>query len=139
MRWIFIVVLLAACSNSTVSNQQKAEASVKEFLKKNLNDPSSYQPGEFGKLDSIKVDTTRVNELRKAEESLPDDDLLKTLDNGTFYDSLANSISDSMHKIGKWQILHSYRAKNAFGAFVLTNDVFYLDSNFAVKKSLSQE
>ena len=46
---ICIVVVFAACG----SPEKTAQKLVKDYLKENLKDPSSYLPAEFGHLDSL--------------------------------------------------------------------------------------
>jgi hypothetical protein len=140
MRYLFLTALvISACSTQpSVTPQTRAERAVTEFLKKQLNDPSSYQSIEFGKLDSIKVDTAEIHRLRVIEME-EKDGLLATIDMRPFYDSFAKATSDSMHQLGYWQIEHSYRAKNGFGALMRTTDIFYLDTNFKVTRAKDQE
>ncbi len=80
------MIIFSSCQQSV---QQKAETAVREHLKKTLNDPSSYEAVDFGKVDSVykTVDSTTLLTLR---------------------------------------ILHSYRAKNSFGALVLQTEYFKL-------------
>lgn len=133
--WIVTVVMFACTTQSNLTPQQKAEGSVKDYLNKNLNDPHSYESVQFGTLDSIKVDTAALHNLR-IDESQVKDGLLASLYDPHEFDSLAKRVADSVHQLGQWQIEHSYRAKNGFGALMLTKDVFYLDSNLNVTKDV---
>jgi hypothetical protein len=49
-RILIILLMLSAC---TQTPEQKAKSAIKKFLEKTLNDPSSYEPVDFGKLDSM--------------------------------------------------------------------------------------
>lgn len=48
--FLLSAILFFSCSTSP---QEKAEAAIKEYLSKNLNDAKSYESVEFGKLDSV--------------------------------------------------------------------------------------
>ena len=52
MKKFVLVILIFACSQKETP-QQKAEAAVKKYVRKNAHKPSSYEPISFGKLDSI--------------------------------------------------------------------------------------
>ena len=109
---ILLVVIVAETSNPGSTNSTSSDSStyrepreavynssdgsvyeVKEFLKKNLRDPDSYQ--------SI----TWYNVIKK---NGPD-----TASNGATY---------------LYIVKHKYRAKNAFGGYMIADDYFYLDA-----------
>ncbi|MCD8030051.1 MAG: hypothetical protein LUF85_04280 [Bacteroides sp.] len=52
---LFISLILAGCSD-----EKKAQRLIKQYLKENLNDPSSYQPVSFGELE---VYSTKYGQL----------------------------------------------------------------------------
>lgn len=134
-RLIFLAtpfLLMVACVKP--SNEEKAKALIKEYILKYANDPKSYEAIEFGSLDSL--------------QSI---DMIGT---GAEYFNLQNEFSKStdmeerkrimirQHKILKdrqgFQMIHRYRASNAFGAKVLSDNIFYfnagMDSVLVVRK-----
>ncbi len=116
------------------SEEEKAKALIKEYILKYANDPKSYEAVEFGSLDSL--------------QSI---DMIGT---GAEYFNLQNEFSKStdmeerkrimvkQNKLLKdrqgFQMTHRYRASNAFGAKVLSDNIFYfnagIDSILAVRK-----
>jgi hypothetical protein len=132
----FAVFALMACSQKTP--QQKAEAAVKQYLQKNMDDPSSYEPVEFGKLDSaystLEDDSAYI--AMNAEiagiypETIADINKKTALQN-----NLTKYISSYKNKWTGYTITHKARAKNKLGALVMENLKFTLDKNFNVKKT----
>ncbi len=58
---IFVSLILAGCSD-----EKKAQRLIKQYLKENLNDPSSYKPVSFGEL---KVSTGEYATLRSMKHT----------------------------------------------------------------------
>ncbi|MES1221633.1 MAG: hypothetical protein ABUT20_39400 [Bacteroidota bacterium] len=90
---LFFILLLFACSQT---NEQKSAIAIKKFLQNVLNDPSSYEPVDFGKLDSL----------------------------------FLRDPSNNQKFFSGYSVVHSYRAKNAFGALVLSVDTFWIEKNY---------
>jgi hypothetical protein len=155
-----LTFLLIALSVSFFScNEQpidKVKAGIKSYVITNFNDPDSYEPIEFGKLDTImssypeedffwqlehKKDSIKTlinflsefvgnNSERNFHIEEKKDSLLK-------YNSVLVLKQDSMMdifepKFQNYLIEHKFRAKNNFGALILNNYRFYLDSTFKV-------
>jgi hypothetical protein len=54
------IIFLTSCSNSPTD---KAQTSVKKYLKKNLKLPESYEPIAFSRLDTLETADTSDNKL----------------------------------------------------------------------------
>jgi len=58
MKQVFIIIIasifIIACNSSIKTNEEKAKELISDFLKRNLNDPESYQSIEYGTIDSLK-------------------------------------------------------------------------------------
>jgi hypothetical protein len=70
------------------------------MCRKKLNDPKSYESVSFSELTPMK------------------DKIMKS-DSGTV---------DTIHYDGRYEIAHTYRAKNALGAVITESKVFQIDS-----------
>jgi len=137
------------------SKQQVAESIVKKHLDSTLNDPSSYQSIKFEKLDTLR--STFLEEPVYKELTRSYDSLKRLSDNLSDKITITYSIVE-LHKIQKqnedlyqketavlkketdymnsfkgkpvgWGILHTYRAKNGFGALTVGQTYFEIDSN----------
>lgn len=49
---VLLISVLYSCSNSP---EKRAQQLIKNYLMKNLDDPSSYESEDFGKLDTVKI------------------------------------------------------------------------------------
>lgn len=92
------IIILYSC-NSFQTKQQIAQRLIKKYLDSSLNNPRSYEDVSFGKLYRLK-DTV-----------------------GTFQGK-----TDSIKYNGLYQIQHTYRATNNFGAIITTSEWFQIDS-----------
>ena len=147
--YLFIVGVLALSSCN--SNDNAAESLVGDYMVKNLMDASSYESVEFTELDStfsVFYFTTEATLLRTKR------DLAHTLAFGFTLDNIgenSSSILDSirvyeqmeqemqllldekeLHYKGEfngWTIVHTYRAKNGFGAYRLGKFRFSFDKD----------
>lgn len=101
--------------NQIKTNQQVAEENISSFIKKELNDPSSYQPDYFGKLSKIDAE----NEFNKNLKEFSND----------------SSICLEIRKAteGCYRLEHHYRGKNKYGAIIKETQTFVLDSALIVK------
>jgi hypothetical protein len=112
-------LFLLGCSetegNQNKTNQQIAEENISSFIKKELNDPSSYQSDFFGKLS--KIDTEK--EFNKN---------LKEFSNDS---SLCLQIKKDTE--GCYRLEHHYRGKNEYNAIIKETQIFVLDSTLKVK------
>lgn len=148
-----MVMCLFSCSPS---KEDKAKALIKEYLKENLKDPSSYQPVSYSQLDSIffpYIDTEEGKELfdlggmtGKFHEKSHEFELASLEAKFKIeYEALQDSVeyykkkSEEFEELFKeneenykgefigWIMSHQYRAKNSFGALDLDGKDFYFD------------
>jgi hypothetical protein len=123
---VALIVLFFSCKHS---NEERAKSAVKEFIKQNVNDPSSYQPGEF----SIEPVTVEIPEHKRQLDSL-----IKLMASGKItprelseQDSiLSKKYEDKM--LSGWNITHAYRTKNKLGALVGEEADFFVDREYHV-------
>ena len=99
------------------TQQQIAEENISSYLKKELNDPSSYQPEYFGKLTKIDADKEFNENLKEGSDS-------------TF------CLKIKADTEGCYRVEHKYRAKNGYGAIMKEELVFVLDSVLNIKMGL---
>ena len=94
--WVFVAIiivviyLISTSSNegkSKVDMEVNAKASIRTYMRENLNDPGSYKPEKF---------------------------LIEKTESG-------------------YIVIHEYRAKNAYGGYVLDKRIFELDENYRIK------
>jgi len=107
---VIFIPFVIACHEKTNDNQTKAQELVKRYLNENLDDSTSYQPGTFRKIDSIKESNSSgeyVNYIKHGV--LPPD----TVNHKGFFG---------------YTLVHDYRAKNKLGAFIKEDKIFYLDT-----------
>lgn len=147
----FIMVLLAGCT----SPEKKAQSCIKAEMKKNLNDPSSYEPVEFSKLDSLfsyfrnSQEWSDIRDSVDKYEHIYEDHISsyswvkeraqeKMKDLGLSFDEVKGKTfyflekQDSLEKNYKpewigWEMKHKFRAKNGFGAMKLDEEIFHFD------------
>lgn len=159
MKKLFIP-LLSVLFFSCSSEQKKAEKSVTTYLKRVLNDPSSYESVKF---DSLTVDSSSLSDDKAYKKATGTYDIYKTLfkekkdevrfstdadelrtavaileiysDSMKLYHHITDSLIDNFKpkKIG-YVIHHSYRGRNSMNALILQDDNFHLDSLFNVKE-----
>jgi hypothetical protein len=128
MRMFICVALLCLCSCSQTP-EQKACVAVKEYLKGNLDDPRSYEPGQF----EVQPEVKEVPDHQRKKDSLlalMKSDKLSVRD-WIVKDSLLNIQYLSQMTTG-WNITHAFRAKNKFGALVSDQATFFVDKNYQV-------
>lgn len=153
MKYVVIIMIgLCSCSKSKV---ERAKESIRKHLSKTMLDFKSYEPVEFGKLDSTFSDyknSIRADSLQKdIDYSLQLATQLK--ESGEKSDAKASIYGivdlilrqvDSLTKLrdkeesefhpafAGYTLTHTYRGKNALGATIITTDKFLLDTKFVV-------
>jgi len=154
---VISVFTLVSCN----SNEKKAKKLIKDYLSKNLNDASSYEPVEFSKLDSTFSSFYFSSEGQKLTEKeefahnrafdLSIEDVLE--ENPKIQDSIRiyKQIEETSKKayeekeltyVGEfngWKMTHKYRAKNGLGAMILGTTNYTFDKELTVVKSASNE
>ncbi|HVW16272.1 MAG TPA: hypothetical protein VHB54_20740 [Mucilaginibacter sp.] len=149
-------VLLASCGKAAkpaATPDARAADSVKAYLKTHLDDPSSYDPGKFDKLEknfsSYKNDDnyyTYSNWIARSKEQSDKKDsaaVYRRRKSSGFYDRLFQSGMKKMDSLKKnykpsfmgYLITHWYQAKNSAGSVVPHQTVFTLDTAFSVLKA----
>ena len=145
-----IAVTLVSCSKSP---EQKAKDLIKEEMKKSMNDFSSYEPVEYGKLDSVRTTFFSAEEtmidywINKSKEDLQKmndyiDFKIGDKDDFNFYKEqdlkdihMADSLNKKVEKekaafkpeFKGWVMAHKFRGKNKLGALVLNSNIYEFD------------
>lgn len=140
---IFLIagLLLMSC---TVTEQDKAERLVKDYLERNANDPSSVEIISISKVvaDSV-LDYSETEDYDKWMDSFDSDkrmaDINTELGNFKEADAAIKHMDVVLENIEKkkktfkpylrgYYVLLEYRAKNGFGALVKSSTKVYFDS-----------
>jgi hypothetical protein len=161
---ITVVLLLFSCS----SPEKKAQKAIKEELRLTLNDFKSYEPVQFGKLETASSNYTDLPEIKNYLDKT--DAFLETYkeynDKADIYDSdysrdkywvyrkMATELLDSakyysdkvqtikLHFVPEtigWQMTHSFRAKSLGGNLGIHHYLFVLNKDLSkVIKSVDQ-
>ena len=115
------LLLFISCSETNTeekkikTNQQIAEENISSYLKRELNNPSSYQSNYFGKLSKIDADYEFNLNLKKFSND----------------STLCLDIKKATK--GCYRLEHHYRAKNNYNALIKEIQIFVLDSTLKVK------
>jgi len=149
---------LASCSGGATEKPATAapaadptHTAVITFLKKNLDDPASYQPARWGKqrawrkddanaidLDSIKARATIFFELLKTEKVAAVASQKQFDETVASLKQLQDSQDSLIHTVDTTRIgtvlTHAYRAKNKMGALQLDSAQFIVYTNGTVKR-----
>lgn len=147
MKKIWIVFVFVGCSTTEEPAQQRAEAAVKKYIRKNAHDASSYKPLSFGKLDSIyKLDSSNYEELDLLRQNIvaryneaQSKGLSAAADNLKAALLEINNRMDSNRSLAGLKIYHVSQGKNELGEMVMNRGSFYLDTNFIVKDYVQTE
>lgn len=130
------------------SPEKTAQKLVKDYLKENLKDPSSYEPIEFGSLDtlytSVAADTDYIKLAKEATEYLQ-----KAVydDYGSGWGIIGMKLKEKADSIERnfvpafkgWKMVHKYRAKNGFGALDLSTDIFCFNKELSKVTDVEDE
>ncbi len=155
MKQIIVIglLLIFSCnSQKPQTHEEKIKAAVINYLYKNINDSTSYQPVEWGKIDSAFTSWDKMKEGIECNVNLlmlyyQDSMYKKDLNKYTFaraelkriakeidvYESELNRLKKEypLTFIG-YNVRHNYRAKNEMGALVLTKMKFTIDTAYNV-------
>lgn len=153
---LVLSVVLYSC---TKSPEEQAKSNISEYLKKNMDDPSSYESVEFGKLDTLHTSFSESKEgieLETKESKLSDQmevlsaeidhtesisrltDIQKESDEITkkrkeINDILQNKIISYKGAVNGYSMTHKFRGKNKLGAKILNEINFLLDTKLVVQ------
>lgn len=110
------------------SRESKAKELVKQYILKNSNDADSYDPIDFGSLDTFKNSVLFSDYYQEVLEDFHEAQEGSTWKDEAQYelhrlskDSILNPLSFSM--------THEFRATNGFGAKVIFNKKFYFNAD----------
>jgi hypothetical protein len=149
-------IILFSCSKSL---DKQAQSNIAEYLKTNMDDPSSYESIEFGKLDTLHSsfsDTKEGIKLNMEEDKLKQqsDDLSNKLDLPDLTMKDLKSIDSENEKITNrrkeinnilmdkvltykgevngYSMTHKFRGKNKLGAIILNEMRFNFDKKMVI-------
>ncbi len=139
-----LLLILIGVSSCKISPEDKAKKLITENLKHSLHDFKSYEPVEYGKLDSTYSDCSETPEYIKADKKGKEftaqmDDyaesskfglavgtikyseykkqLTEYHDSALFYLNIKQKMMDtSIERFVGWHMIHSLRAKNLMGS-----------------------
>ena len=138
---------MIACNKKEEKAQQRAEAAVKQYIRKNAHDASSYKPLSFGKLDSIykldssnyeEMDILRKNVVMRYNEA-QSKGIPSTVDSLKAELMEINNRIDANRSLAGLKIYHVSQGKNELGEMVMNRGSFYMDTNFVVKDYVQTE
>ena len=156
MRRTIVIITVAATTLFSCTNpEKKAQKLIKQQLKETLNDPKSYEAVNFGKLDSAftlikeNLDYIEANAgyevysqstLDKSNYEYFDSYKLKyvvdfdlwnaEIDTAKKYLAILEKMeSEFIPEFKGWSMTHKLRAKNAMGAVILNEYIFYFDKD----------
>ena len=123
---LLFISLFALTFTSCENKEKQADKLTEEFMRKNLNDPRSYQLVERGRVDSLFSEFRATNE---AQYML--DKVKQITDSAARYSETVKTVPQAQKKF-KSQFLGyafkvSFRAKNEHGALVRSYVVFRLN------------
>ncbi|MBL7924425.1 MAG: hypothetical protein JNL88_09510 [Bacteroidia bacterium] len=144
-RLLLVLILIAGCSNPKVEFselEQKSEKqiveiakdSVREFLRKRLNDPNSFEEVAWGEL--VENDTIYLYNAINKLNGMMEKNQQNPLSGFEAMDKELEKLVDSLTIVKKQSNLYAirlkYRAKNAYGGVISYDNRFLLDSVFKV-------
>ena len=159
MKRILLIASMALICSCSKSNEDKAKELIESKLKLTMNDWSSYESVEYGKLDSTIYSYNDIyGVVYDAKfESLKSDHkyFLEMWEDGNkaYEDSselcikkmklLLREQEDSMKsfkpKFDGWKLRHTYRGKNAVGAVIINTTIFYFDKDISKVTKMKEE
>ena len=122
---VFIILLLLFCIGCK-NKDDKVKELIKQELSKTMNDFKSYEPVEFGKLDST------FTAYDRATFSLVDTIAAESIEKQLKIEKEFNEEQDRKEKAFKkeftgYAMTHTFRGKNSFGAMVLSKYRFFFN------------
>lgn len=159
-RIILVLALSMVLFSCSKSIEKQAQDNITEYLKKNMDDPKSYENVEFGKLDTLHSsfeESKEGIELRTEDSKLSDmvAELSNKLDSP---DLTVNDIKDIQQEnteitkkrleinnilqkksltykgdVNGYSMVHKYRGKNGFGAVITKETNFLLNLKLEVQ------
>jgi len=156
-----LAILMISCN----TNESKMKSGIKDYFKKNAKDPGSYEFVELKITDTITVGeiaqkffTDNEEEIKKQNDdiefqkklikdfpSLPSDEQkTKIKSNEEFIVELKNDMDKvkpfiNNKEVALYNVEHSYRLKNGFGALDLYKHFFAFDKEFKLIDMAKEE
>lgn len=148
---VVLFIVLSACKNSKektpVTREEKAQAAIKELMKKNLPHPESYQAISFSTLDSTftepNLDSAGYYQqlaeyyVVKAEEVLPSDFKKSAMYSDSslyFSERLKNVVRNQKREFNGYKMTHDYQATEAANLMTKNKITVYFDTSLAIIK-----
>ncbi|WP_343539639.1 hypothetical protein [Sphingobacterium thalpophilum] len=120
---ITTICFMTFCSSPVgPNNENKAQRLISEYLKRNLNDPESYESIEFSSIDSLKSIIFYTDEYSHYDKYSKDKS--NNLQMRLAYSKLLVQLASQPNPPKGFSLTHTYRAKNGFGAKMLEKKKF---------------
>ncbi|PVH26298.1 hypothetical protein [Sphingobacterium corticibacter] len=122
---IIVLLIVFGC---TRSNEDKAHTLIEDYIAKHAHDPESYESVEFGNLDPVDnlvFADQKYQELQKQLDIESDLDIKLQI-----IDELRQMLDSKEYGEG-FAVIHTYRAKNSFGAKTLSTTRFYINKDLS--------
>jgi len=126
-KYLMGVIFSSALLGCKYSNEYKAKVLIADYIKENANDPESYEPVEFDKIDTLKSSYTYIPSFNENNEKFIDARISQKR-----YNFVRDSLmSNNKPEFSGFMMRHKFRAKNGFGAKILNSKVFYFDKELS--------
>ncbi|WP_437918542.1 hypothetical protein [Sphingobacterium sp. LRF_L2] len=140
---IGILAVFTSLLSCSESNENRIKSSVKQYISENTNDPSSYEEVSWSKIDTVFEPFSKTQEakemqdrmatlLKKSKKTFEEE---KELINIQMVYDYKKGTRKTGGRIESYEIIHKMRGKNAFGALVLSDVKFSIDTTFKVIKA----
>lgn len=143
---MILIFAIGCTSKPELTFDQKADTLIRHHLDSVLNDPKSYQPVQFTKIDTLFTDIYDESNSYNIPESGDSRRLIDLIENFNLYEKrVANGYYDNLNKINQrvidslkkaynpkvrgYYVEHTYRATNGFGALTKHTTGFDLDTS----------
>ena len=133
MKYIFpfiVTLFIFSCNTKNTNPTEKLKEEAEQFLKRNLNDPSSYEFVDF-RIDTLlrSVKNIQMLEIKKDIE-IAEKDSLKNKKRIKMLRGLMKLTESQIPPKNRLEFIFEYRAKNKFGALILGRSKVIGNQNF---------
>lgn len=148
MKNLLLAFLLFTFSCSTPSDKaltlegskEIAMDSVEAYLKRGMNDPSSYEPVKtefisYSLQDSLRQKVYIMEEKAQLSYQVPKDSLPAHKAKIDKLKGQIDQLDSTGNQVFSYSMIHSFRGKNAFGALILNHYEFTLDKDFNITEA----
>lgn len=118
-------ILFLGCKST---DEEKAKSFIQKYIKENANDPDSYEPIEFGELDTFMMSvifSKDYEDVFQDYDAAPDGSRHK---DDAYHELIRLKLEPSLNP-KCFVIRHKFRSKNGFGAKVLAENDFFINSS----------